>query len=553
MTDVKTYRFGILCSGFSFPLWQAEVILHLVNDGHEPVILIMDDSEEKDRSFWQKISRYTGSNAVYNMFERFRMHIPQKELTDLSAMLRNAAVVKTIPEKRGYGEYFNDNLISEIGECKPDFLLRFGFNIIRGEILTAAPMGVWSYHHGDEMKYRGGPPAFWEIAHNDPVTGVILQRLTDRLDGGVILKKGFFKTIDHSYSGNINRVLQQAEKWPAEICRMLSEEVFEMPEEASVSTAPILKRPGNMDMIKFLFKKAVNRYYFHINELFKAEKWNILLLKREANNGLFAPRGTRIPLPAPPKNHFYADPFLIKDKNNLHIVFEDYDYKNEKGVIGYLRYDVKEQRVTQRSTALELDIHLAYPFLIKHEDHIYCVPETAQSGVVMLYELNRDNGNLRCISELLEFPGVDNTLVFYDGYWWLFCTHADASNEELYIFYSDSIEGSYFAHKANPVKTDINGARPGGKMFYDNGRLFRPAQKNSQKYGAAMVIHEVLSLTPECFEEIKRYDMSPLDEKGFTKGIHTWCHDDEYLIIDGKEYGWNRYFFTSNLKRKLTR
>jgi len=43
--------------------------------------------------------------------------------------------------------------------------------------------GVWSWHHGDEDKYRGGPPAFWEIVNADPVTGALLQRLTERLDG----------------------------------------------------------------------------------------------------------------------------------------------------------------------------------------------------------------------------------------------------------------------------------------------------------------------------------------------------------------------------------
>jgi methionyl-tRNA formyltransferase len=42
-------------------------------------------------------------------------------------------------------------------------LLRFGFNILSGEILTVARYGVWSYHHGDNDYYRGGPPHFWEL------------------------------------------------------------------------------------------------------------------------------------------------------------------------------------------------------------------------------------------------------------------------------------------------------------------------------------------------------------------------------------------------------
>ena len=38
------------------------------------------------------------------------------------------------------------------------------------------------------------PPGFWEIHNGDPVTGVILQRLTETLDGGVVLHAGWFKT-----------------------------------------------------------------------------------------------------------------------------------------------------------------------------------------------------------------------------------------------------------------------------------------------------------------------------------------------------------------------
>ena len=40
------------------------------------------------------------------------------------------------------------------------FMLRVGFNIIRGEILNVPKYGVWSFHHDDEVKYRGGPAGY---------------------------------------------------------------------------------------------------------------------------------------------------------------------------------------------------------------------------------------------------------------------------------------------------------------------------------------------------------------------------------------------------------
>ena len=52
-----------------------------------------------------------------------------------------------------------------------DVILRFGFNILRGEVLTSARYGIWSFHHGDNEFYRGGPPLFWEVVEDNPCSG----------------------------------------------------------------------------------------------------------------------------------------------------------------------------------------------------------------------------------------------------------------------------------------------------------------------------------------------------------------------------------------------
>jgi hypothetical protein len=64
----------------------------------------------------------------------------------------------------GFSEYFSasDTEISRGQEL--DFILRFAFGIVRGEILLVPRYGVWSFHHDDEMRYRGGSPAFWWVS-----------------------------------------------------------------------------------------------------------------------------------------------------------------------------------------------------------------------------------------------------------------------------------------------------------------------------------------------------------------------------------------------------
>lgn len=71
------------------------------------------------------------------------------------------------------------------------FLLR-GFGIIREPILSFCRYGVISYHHGDLLKYRGGPPAFWELYNNEKQIGVTIQVLDKGIDTGSIVVQRFF-------------------------------------------------------------------------------------------------------------------------------------------------------------------------------------------------------------------------------------------------------------------------------------------------------------------------------------------------------------------------
>lgn len=66
--------------------------------------------------------------------------------------------------KGKYAQYFSAKDLTLIKTHKPDVILRFAYNIIKGEILTLAKHGVWSFHHADEQVIKGGPAGFWELS-----------------------------------------------------------------------------------------------------------------------------------------------------------------------------------------------------------------------------------------------------------------------------------------------------------------------------------------------------------------------------------------------------
>jgi folate-dependent phosphoribosylglycinamide formyltransferase PurN len=87
-------------------------------------------------------------------------------------------------------EPYSQSTIEKIKEYDLDLLiLTGGFGIIKKKILDIPPLGVLSYHHGDMRKYRGMPPALWELYNNEKEMGVTVQVLSPGLDSGIPIEE----------------------------------------------------------------------------------------------------------------------------------------------------------------------------------------------------------------------------------------------------------------------------------------------------------------------------------------------------------------------------
>jgi folate-dependent phosphoribosylglycinamide formyltransferase PurN len=84
------------------------------------------------------------------------------------------------------GSLYSSEIIAKLRTCNLDVLLLInGFGIIKKELLEITPFGILSYHHGNMRKYRGMPPAFWELYNNEKEIGITVQRLGSGLDCGI--------------------------------------------------------------------------------------------------------------------------------------------------------------------------------------------------------------------------------------------------------------------------------------------------------------------------------------------------------------------------------
>ena len=116
-----------------------------------------------------------GRNTLWHVYKRLFVagRLQSAKRVNMSEELGDLPVLSCKATLRGkYSQYFTDGDVAAIRAHNLDFIIRFGFNIIRGEILRTAKYGVWSYHHDDLNKYRGSPACFWELYFGDPVTPV---------------------------------------------------------------------------------------------------------------------------------------------------------------------------------------------------------------------------------------------------------------------------------------------------------------------------------------------------------------------------------------------
>jgi len=552
--ESEKITFGVMCSGMVFQAWQEVCLRQLINNGMLTGLLIVDANDVQKKSFWQKAGNYLNKNGFYHLYNRLFFRPKAKNLVDLTEFFSTTEKINCKTRKTKFSEYFSEKDVSEIKKHQLSFILRFGFNIIRGEVLNAAKYGVWSFHHDDEQKYRGGPPGFWEIYKNDPVTGAILQRLTDKLDGGIILKKGFFKTINHSYAAQIDNLYFETASFPLQVCRDIlngSASYFQNPQ--SLTKAIVYKAPSNFVMISFLSKTIYNKLLFHHNEVYHPEDWNVGVFMKPINEVVKNPvLADAAWLPNPPNGHYYADPFGFIRNGKLNIVFENYDYKTRRGIISQVEF--ADGNFGKIRPAIIEDFHLSYPYIFENENRIFCIPETAAINQVRLYQFDQNSGEFRFRKTLLDgFAAADPTVFEYDGLWWLFATVQAQSNTSLYAFYASGLHETFTPHKNNPIKIDVRSARPAGTPFFDGENLIRPAQDCSETYGGRVVLNRILVLNPFEFKEEAVGFLEPQNNSKYSQGLHTLAGAGDFTLIDGKRFKFNVDNFKFMIRKKFGR
>lgn len=556
---LRNIRFGLLLGYPALERWQHEVIRNLLEGGAQFVVLAHCTGDDKPKeNLYNRLKSFQWHQLIFKLWHKYVYKPAAKELNTIDEMLAQTTLTIKVKNTSHYVS-FSDHDIDKLKEFRCDFFLQFWMGIIQGEVLNIASHGIWSFHHGDEEYYRGTPPGFWEIYNKEPITGAILQQLTDKLDKGIILKKGYFPTVAHSWNHQTENLLMQTIRWPAQCAFDLINGTLEKKE--SHSKARIYKPPKNLVFILFICKLVINRIAFHLHNIFKAEDWNIgiymgskpvkpadevrLLNKHreeDDNNKLDRKWNSEKELTwflKVSKDRFVADPFLFEVDDIWWLFFEDFSYKSGKGVISAIKLGEVGSFPYEVKKVLELPHHLSYPFLFGYEGKIWCLPECHAAHKLQLFELDRTTFQMIPGPVLIEGRDLVDPTLWHDGQrWWLFAGEKPYQSNNLFIWYSDNPFGPWHEHSANPVKQDIRSSRPAGNLYVENGKLIRPTQDCSNHYGRRVNLNHITELTLLKFKEEPYGVIEPDKQWLFNKGLHTWQYFEQFTVIDAKRFSY---------------
>src|SRR2546425_3815173 len=226
----RPVRFGILCDGPTLLAWQARSVEALLRvPGVILAVLIFPEASPPFHPVSGPVPAAPLPSRAYLGRRPPRALRP----VDMTAVFEKIPSVRCreITEEESF-QSFDQTDVRRIREHDLDFLLQFGFGFLRGDVLNAARHGVWSLRHSAELSVPGVTPCIWSLFDGDLVTAAVLERVTDRRDGGIVLRSGFFRTALHSLRQNIDDVSFGSVSWPAIVCRAIQ-----------LGRAPYIDRP----------------------------------------------------------------------------------------------------------------------------------------------------------------------------------------------------------------------------------------------------------------------------------------------------------------------
>ena len=247
-------RVVILCSS-GLDEFQQKVLEPIVADQSLEIVGALVDGRPKPsfkKRFLKNLKRGRGGYMLVMFFKSRRSKAkPSIASTEFFEKNKVACLETSSP--------YQESTIMQLKAWRPEVMVMLGgFGIVKEPLLSLAPQGILSYHHGNMRKYRGQPVGFWELYNNESEMGVTVQRLAAGIDKGIPIVE---RTIPIEKKDNVSllckRAMTQSTKMMHEALRLIQSPDFKpvtIDEFGKIYTLPNLRQYIALKL-KLLFRK----------------------------------------------------------------------------------------------------------------------------------------------------------------------------------------------------------------------------------------------------------------------------------------------------------
>ena len=195
-----------------------------------------------------------------------------------------------------------------------------------------------------------------------------------------------------------------------------------------------------------------------------------------------------------------AHPFMVRAGSRYYAFFTAKDLASDKGGIGLAESDDGLEWKFRRTVIREPFV-TSHPYVFEWRNEYYLIPEAHTETSVRLYKATAFPDEWKYEGDLIKGDHfISPTLVRYKDRWWMFTVRS--GNETLRLFYASDFKGPWTEHPLSPiVKKDLRTARPGGRPFVFEGKLYRLGQDCYPTYGYQVRAFEITEISPTAYSE----------------------------------------------------
>ncbi|QCX39145.1 hypothetical protein FF125_12115 [Aureibaculum algae] len=535
-------RIALCVMSKSIPFWVYKMI-EIINEGnYAEIVLIIENNSKKENV-------KAVNNFIYRTYEKVENKLFKSNPSAFKSMKINSLLdcesISVNSTSQNQSDYFGKETLSVIDNFHLDVIINLGQNKLSEDIVQLTKYGVWFFSGGDGKNIQSNVPGVSEILNKSFITGITLNM---NLCNSKFEQEEFvvtstnYATHKFNISKNRNQLYFKLKTLIPRQLNLLFQDGYEkyfkgLEERNSVPnfySKPYYEIPTTYET----FKGIVRNYAKLLKNIVKSKFYfdQYILLYNFNNSNNFSNSFYKFKRILPPKDRFWADPFIHEINGKYFVFFEELIYTENKGKISVLELS-KDGQVSEPKVVLEKPYHLSYPLLFEENKKLYMLPETSENRTIELYECLDFPYKWKLSKVLMEnINATDATPFKYGNLYWLFTNVGEemgaSTHDELYLFYTEDLfNGTWQSHPQNPIVTDVQFSRPAGNLFVKNHKIYRPAQDCSKRYGYAMHIREITILDKKNYEEREVQAIYPEWSKDVS-ATHTLNHHKELTIID---------------------